>query len=553
MEVQCGWGRLIFAHTFADPPSLVEAVLKEKSGQRDIAFYVTDPQIALKAAPHELFLDPSTTYRLNLETYEPEESALAGFEVGVIESRAELDEINRIYAVRQMVPLDADLVWEHRADAPYAYYVARQLETGRILGVAMGIDHMACFEDIMNGCSLWALAVDPQAEYPGVGRALVHHVCRHYQERSRQWLDLSVMHDNESAIRLYQQIGFEKVAVLAIKCRNQINEQLFVSTPVVEGFNIYAEIIIKEALRRGIAVDPIDPPRGFFKLSMGGRTVTCRESLTELTSAIAMTRSDDKQLTRDLLTQAGIKTPDQIQHAAMADSVAFLKKHGSVVVKPVHGEQGHGVFVDIRTNKDLENAVAAARHFDDNILIEQFVEGDDLRIIVINQQVVAAAVRKPAEVTGTGQHTVQELIERLSRRRSAATGGESRIPLDSETKRCVESAGYSLEDTLPDGVSVRVRKTANLHTGGTIHDVTEDLHPTLASAAVQAAIALEIPVVGFDFMVPAISGEDYVVIEANERPGLANHEPQPTAERFIDFLFPQTRSADVVNLNIKSS
>lgn len=547
MEVQCGWGRLIFAHTFADPPSLVEAVLKEKPGQRDIAFYVTDPQIALKAAPHELFLDPSTTYRLNLETYETEESALAGFEVGEIESRAELDEINRIYAVRQMVPLDADLVWEHRADAPYSYFVARQVETGRILGVAMGIDHMACFDDIMNGCSLWALAVDPQAEYPGVGRALVHHICRHYQERGRQWLDLSVMHDNESAIRLYQQIGFEKIAVLAIKCRNQINEQLFVSTPVVEGFNIYAEIIIKEALRRGIAVDPIDPPRGFFKLSMGGRTVTCRESLTELTSAIAMTRSDDKQLTRDLLIQAGIKTPYQIQHGAMADSIEFLEKHKSVVVKPVHGEQGRGVFVDIRTNDDLKNAITAAQHFGDNILLEQFVEGDDLRIIVINQQVVAAAVRKPAEITGTGQHTVQELIERLSRRRSAATGGESRIPLDSETKRCVESAGYSLEDTLPDGVSVRVRKTANLHTGGTIHDVTEDLHPTLAAAAVQAAIALEIPVVGFDFMVPAVSGEEYVVIEANERPGLANHEPQPTAERFIDFLFPQTRSAEVVN------
>jgi D-alanine-D-alanine ligase-like ATP-grasp enzyme len=166
---------------------------------------------------------------------------------------------------------------------------------------------------------------------------------------------------------------------------------------------------------------------------------------------------------------------------------------------------------------------------------------------------VAAAVRKPAEVLGTGRHTVRELIERLSRRRSAATGGESRIPLDAETERCVESAGYSLDETLPDGVSVRVRKTANLHTGGTIHDVTADLHPSLATAAVQAAVALEIPVVGFDFIVPSVSGEDYVVIEANERPGLANHEPQPTAERFIDFLFPQTRPTDAVNLSARQS
>ena len=101
-------------------------------------------------------------------------------------------------------------------------------------------------------------------------------------------------------------------------------------------------------------------------------------------------------------------------------------------------------------------------------------------------------------------------------------------------------AGYSLDAVLPEGETLVVRKTANLHTGGTIHDVTADLHPRLAAAAVAAARALDIPVVGLDLLVPAVDGPDYVIIEANERPGLANHEPQPTAERFIDLLFPQT-------------
>jgi D-alanine-D-alanine ligase-like ATP-grasp enzyme len=91
-----------------------------------------------------------------------------------------------------------------------------------------------------------------------------------------------------------------------------------------------------------------------------------------------------------------------------------------------------------------------------------------------------------------------------------------------------------------DGQRVQVRKTANLHTGGTIHDVTAALHPTLRAAAESAARALRIPVVGLDFLVPAPDQEDYVIIEANERPGLANHEPQPTAQRFIDLLFPYT-------------
>jgi D-alanine-D-alanine ligase-like ATP-grasp enzyme len=90
---------------------------------------------------------------------------------------------------------------------------------------------------------------------------------------------------------------------------------------------------------------------------------------------------------------------------------------------------------------------------------------------------------------------------------------------------------------------LEVRKTANLHTGGTIHDVTAQLHPALREVAQKASRLLDIPVVGLDLMVPAVDAPVYAVIEANERPGLANHEPQPTVERFVDLLFPQTREA----------
>jgi D-alanine-D-alanine ligase-like ATP-grasp enzyme len=122
----------------------------------------------------------------------------------------------------------------------------------------------------------------------------------------------------------------------------------------------------------------------------------------------------------------------------------------------------------------------------------------------------------------------------------AATGGESHVPLDDETKRCIRLAGYELDSVLPPGEALTVRKTANLHTGGTIHDVTDDIHPILRDASVAAARAIDIPVVGLDLAVPDLQAPEYHFIEANERPGLANHEPQPTAERFIDLLFPQT-------------
>jgi len=137
------------------------------------------------------------------------------------------------------------------------------------------------------------------------------------------------------------------------------------------------------------------------------------------------------------------------------------------------------------------------------------------------------------------------LIERQSRRRAAATGGESRIPIDAETERCLRSAGYGLDDVPAAGVEIVVRKTANLHTGGTIHDVTHAVHPRLIQAAVKAARAINVPVTGIDFIVQSPLKPEYVFIEANERPGLANHEPQPTAERFIDLLFPQSLPTSV--------
>jgi D-alanine-D-alanine ligase-like ATP-grasp enzyme len=144
-------------------------------------------------------------------------------------------------------------------------------------------------------------------------------------------------------------------------------------------------------------------------------------------------------------------------------------------------------------------------------------------------------------VVGTGRHTVRDLIEAQSRRRAAATGGESVIPLDDETARTVEAAGHSLDGVLAEGEELTVRRTANLHTGGTIHDVTAELHPALAGAAVAAARAIGIPVTGLDMIVAGPNGPEGVFIEANERPGLANHEPQPTAARFVDLLFPMTR------------
>ncbi|MGB5669972.1 MAG: N-acetylglutaminylglutamine synthetase [Sedimenticolaceae bacterium] len=538
--VDCGWGRLIFAHTFQDNRELADALLAESAGRRDIAFYVKDPHVLLALEPQQLFLDPSHTFRLWLDRYKVSPLRPRGYTVRLLNRRGDAEAVHRVYLSRNMIPPPIEFMWDERASRAIQIFVAADTHSGEILGAATGVDHVEAFGDPEQGASLWALAVDPQARLPGIGQALVRHMAEYFIARGRSYLDLSVMHDNREAIRLYEHLKFERIHTFSVKNKNPFNEPLFIGSQPEEALNPYAKIITREAQRRGIGVNVLDADAGFFELSLGGRTVTCRESLSELTTSIAMSRCDDKAVTHRILRKAGLRVPDQIEVRDLAQAVEFLSRHGAVVVKPARGEQGAGISVDVRTPQDLAQAIEEARQHSETILLEEYASGFDLRIVVIGSDVVAAAVRKPPYIKGTGRNTVRELIEKQSRRREAATDGESRIPLDRETLRCVKDAGYDMDEILPYAQDLTVRKTANLHTGGTLHDVTEKLHPTLRQAAVEAAAAIDIPVTGLDLIVPDPKAGDYVIIEANERPGLANHEPQPTAERFIDLLFPST-------------
>jgi GNAT-family acetyltransferase (TIGR03103 family) len=539
--LDCGWGRLLFGHTFERSEDLLEALRAERPGKRDIAFYLRDPHVLLALAPQELFLDPSHTYRLPLPARLPEPPDPELLCVRRLRRRQDAEAVNAIYLKRRMAPVDPDFLWHGRERDDLVVLVATDARTGAVLGTVTGVDHAAVFDDPENGSSLWCLAVDPQASFPGVGRALTCELARFMERRGRAFVDLSVMHDNEQAIALYEELGFQRVPAFCVKHKNPFNEPLFMGSDEDERLNVYARILVDEARRRGIAVEVIDAENGYFRLHSGGRSIVCRESLTELTSAIAMSRCDDKRVTARVLSSAGLRVPAQVVARDAAQWNAFLAAPGRVVVKPRRGEQGRGISVDLRTPEALAEAIERAHTFDADVLVEELVEGEDLRVIVIGFEVVAAAVRRPARVVGTGRHTVRRLIEKQSRRRAAATGGESRIPMDAETERCVREQGFELGETLPEGRELVVRKTANLHTGGTIHDVTAQLHPVLREASVAAAQALDIPVTGLDLLVPDVSGPDYVIIEANERPGLANHEPQPTAEAFVDLLFPESR------------
>ena len=546
VELELGWGRLIFGQTFADPDTLAEALRREAPGRRDICIYAREAHVVVAGAPSELFIDPSHTYRLRFTNDSKEEELVpspVGITVRTLNEPSDADAMNRVYVRCGMVPAPVDTIWNnHLHEQAVTYLLAVRDDGGAVVGTVTGVDHELLFSDPERGSSLWTLAVDPAAGVPGIGLALTRKLAEHFRRAGRAYLDLSVAHDNAAAIRLYEKLGFRRVPVLAIKRKNAINEPLFSPPPeTVDDLNPYARIIADEALRRGIWVEVLDAETGEMRLTHGGRSVITRESLSEFTSAIAMCRCDDKRLTRRLVSDAGITVPRARLATFDEGDHDFLTEVGEVVVKPTRGEQGKGITVGVTADNgpdDLVVAVARAREEYPEVLIEQRVIGDDLRLVVIDGRVVAAALRMPPEIIGTGEHTVRDLIVAESRRRSAATGGESRIPLDAITEATVIEAGWQFDGVLPQGTRLRVRRTANLHQGGTIHDVTTEVNPELCRVAVVAAEAIGIPVTGIDLLVPDVAGDDYAFIEANERPGLANHEPQPTAAAFIDYLFP---------------
>ncbi|MEZ5582246.1 MAG: GNAT family N-acetyltransferase [Candidatus Competibacteraceae bacterium] len=322
-SIYCGWGRIIMGHTFADPAALATELCRERRGNRDIAFYVDQPHVVLSYAPQQLFLDPSDTFRLDLQNVQGIDDGPNDVTVRSISSENDAYAINELYLKRSMMPTDPNYVWQMRDAETIVFLVAEEPTTQRIVGTVMGINHRKLFDDPADGSSLWCLAVDPQARQPGLAR--------HWSElwqvisnANNAYMDLSVMHDNEQAKSLYNKLGFEQVLSFAIKNKNAFNEALFVGPDLEGDLNPYAKIIVDEARARGITVEVLDAEEGYFRLSSGGKSITCRESLSELTSAVAMSRCQDKYVTNRWLSKAGLKTPAFQLAGSQESNLAFL-------------------------------------------------------------------------------------------------------------------------------------------------------------------------------------------------------------------------------------
>jgi len=216
--VDCGWGRLIFGQTFNSLAEIAGTLQSEPLGQRDIALCVRDPHGVLAVAPRTLFLDPSYSYRLDLrilgERNVPVPSA------PIIRPVMGRDEaaINQLYQACDMVPVRKGFCAGLHDDPEVTVFVAQGSESqSSIIGVAMGIDHRAAFNDPNNGSSLWALAVAPQTHSSSVRIALVTALGRHFKDAGRSFMDFCVSRDDPEAIALCKDLGFLRTPIRAIR------------------------------------------------------------------------------------------------------------------------------------------------------------------------------------------------------------------------------------------------------------------------------------------------------------------------------------------------
>jgi len=201
-----------------------------------------------------------------------------------------------------------------------------------------------------------------------------------------------------------------------------------------------------------------------------------------------------------------------------------------VVVKPRDGNQGKGVTVNITTREALEKAYATATEFRDDILVERYMPGNDFRLLVVGNKLVAAARRDPPKVVGDGEHTIAELVAQVNldpRRGSGHSTSLTKIRIDDIAHVCLANQGFKADDIPAKGQRVNLRNNANLSTGGSATDVTDDVHPDVAARAVAAAHMVGLDICGVDLVADSILRPIEEVgggiVEVNAAPGLRMH------------------------------
>ncbi|RNF29993.1 cyanophycin synthetase [Massilia aurea] len=283
----------------------------------------------------------------------------------------------------------------------------------------------------------------------------------------------------------------------------------------------------------------------------GSRQRRIQAAEIDATGAIAESIAQDKELTKKLLDAAGVPVPQGRGVADPDDAWAAALEIGlPVVIKPKDGNQGKGVTVNVTTREQLDAGFKAASEFRDDILVERYLPGHDYRLLVVGDKMVAAARREPPQVIGDGKHTVRELVDAVNRDPRRGDGHATsltKIRFDDIALGTLVQQGMNADSVPSLGQRVVLRNNANLSTGGTATDVTDDVHPEVAERAIAAAHMIGLDICGVDLVADSVLKpiEDVSggIVEVNAAPGLRMHlapsfgKPRAIGEAIMDTLF----------------
>ena len=307
--------------------------------------------------------------------------------------------------------------------------------------------------------------------------------------------------------------------------------------------------IVDAAVARGIPFRRLTSG-SLVQLGWGAKARRIQAAELDNTSAVAESIAQDKDLTKRLLHSAGVPVPlgRPVESIDEAWEVA-LEVGLPVVVKPQDSNQGKGVTVNLTERSQLAAAYASAEKYG-TVMVERFLPGHDFRLLVVGDQLVAAARREPPQVLGDGQHTVRELVDAVNldpRRGSGHGTALTKIRLDDIAVAHIAAEGLTPESVPAQGQRVVLRNNANLSTGGSATDVTDDVHPEIAARAIEAAQTIGLHICGVDVvcetMLRPLEEQNGGVVEVNAAPGLRMHlapsfgKPRHVGVPMVDQLF----------------
>ncbi len=282
-------------------------------------------------------------------------------------------------------------------------------------------------------------------------------------------------------------------------------------------------------------------------------------TVTGRTSHVAVELASDKEETNKILSTLGLPVPKQELVQSREAALRAARRLGvPVVTKPYNGNHGRGISIGLTTDEEIEAGFAAAREHSRSVIVETHLLGEDHRLLVINNELIAATRRTPGHVVGDGVHSIAELVDIVNLDPRRGIGHEkvlTRLELDAQAELMMERASYTAESIPRADEVVYLRSTANLSTGGTATDVTDIIHPDNRDMAVRAVRAIGLDVGGVDFLTQNIA-ESYKrigggICEINAAPGFRMHvapsegTPRDAAGPVIDMLFPGGSPAEV--------